>query len=495
MNIRELEERLGIPRANVRYYEKEGLIHPARGSNNYRVYTEEDAAALEKIQLLRRLDMPIGAIRAVQAGEVTLAQALERQSQLLAHDAAKLARAQQVCRALLEEGVTYAALEPARYREGPLLTGRAEPAERRRPPVEGAEWAFSPWQRFWARRLDRALASSAATVLLSLIGFGAGQVPSLPYQIVTTACTWLLIFAVEPLLLHVWGATPGKWLLGLELRDGQGKKLSIAQGTRRVWEVLWVGCGFAIPFYGLYRQYRCYRACREGEALSYDGEPGYLYYSTVPAWGLRAFAAEAVAVALIPLTVWVNCQTVLPPHRGEAVTPAEFYENVNALADKLGYSLWLDEEGWALSGETAAILNGGAFESRYYGQRYGDGPVYTVETDSGGFVTAVLCRREGRFPGDDRAYYPLPLDEARLAAAALAGSRVSGWRLLTGWLGEEPWKEDSGAWTGQGYRRDGLELTIELEQEGFLSTGDCLLPWDKYESGWFRCEIRLERER
>ena len=119
MNIRELEERLGIPRANVRYYEKEGLIHPARGSNNYRVYTEEDAAALEKIQLLRRLDMPIGAIRAVQAGKVTLAQALERQSQLLAHDAAKLARAQQVCRSLLEEGVTYAALEPARYREGP----------------------------------------------------------------------------------------------------------------------------------------------------------------------------------------------------------------------------------------------------------------------------------------------------------------------------------------------------------------------------------------
>ena len=297
-------------------------------------------------------------------------------------------------------------------------------------------------------------------------------------------------------MLHVWGATPGKWLLGLELRDGQGKKLSIAQGTRRVWEVLWVGCGFAIPFYGLYRQYKCYLACREGEALSYDGEPGYLYYSTVPAWGLRAFAAEAVAVALIPLTVWVNCQTVLPPHRGEAVTPAEFYENVNALADKLGYSLWLDEEGWALSQGTFTIYDAaGGREERINGQRYGDGPVYTVETDSGGFVTAVLCRREGHFPGDDRAYYPLPLNEARLAAGALAGGQVSGWRLLTGWLGEEPWKEDSGAWTGQGFRRDGLELTIELEQEGFLSTGDCLLPWDEYESGWFRCEIRLERER
>ena len=34
MNIREIERQLGIPRANIRYYEKEGLLHPARGSNN-----------------------------------------------------------------------------------------------------------------------------------------------------------------------------------------------------------------------------------------------------------------------------------------------------------------------------------------------------------------------------------------------------------------------------------------------------------------------------
>ena len=30
MNIREIEQQLGIPRANVRYYEKEGLLHPQR---------------------------------------------------------------------------------------------------------------------------------------------------------------------------------------------------------------------------------------------------------------------------------------------------------------------------------------------------------------------------------------------------------------------------------------------------------------------------------
>ena len=69
MNIRDIEARLGIPRASVRYYEKEGLLHPRRGSNNYRDYSQEDLETLQKIRLLRELDMPIETIRAVQAGE------------------------------------------------------------------------------------------------------------------------------------------------------------------------------------------------------------------------------------------------------------------------------------------------------------------------------------------------------------------------------------------------------------------------------------------
>ena len=220
------------------------------------------------------------------------------------------------------------------------------------------------------------------------------------YQIVTMACTWLVVLAVEPLLLHTWGTTPGKWLLGLELRTETGGKLSVRQGVRRVWGVLWVGYGFEIPIYSLYRQYKCYRACDEGEELSYDGEQGYLYYTTVPEWGLRAFASVAVTAALIPLTVWLNCQTILPPNRG-AVTPAEFYENGNAAADKLGYSLWLDEEGWELSRETVNIsTDDGRWEKREYGKRFGDGPVYTLETDADGFVTAVLCKGRRRSGGD-----------------------------------------------------------------------------------------------
>ena len=39
MTIGELEAALDMPRANIRFYEQEGFIHPRRGANNYRDYT------------------------------------------------------------------------------------------------------------------------------------------------------------------------------------------------------------------------------------------------------------------------------------------------------------------------------------------------------------------------------------------------------------------------------------------------------------------------
>ena len=227
MNIREIERQLGIPRANIRYYEKEGLLHPARGSNNYRTYSEKDVETLRKIRLLRRLDMPIETIRAVQAGEVPLAEAVARQERLLENEAAKLDEAREVCRSMLADQVTYAALEPARYDGAhPSLSGRrTEPETPKRPPVEGAEWANRPWQRFWARSLDLALASGAVAVTLSL-GFhvSALTMNSRALQLLVLLLEWALVFAAEPLLLSVWGTTPG--------REG-------SSAARRPWS----GCG------------------------------------------------------------------------------------------------------------------------------------------------------------------------------------------------------------------------------------------------------------
>ena len=63
MTIKELERQTGLPRTTIRFYEQEGLIAPERRENNYRDYSEEDAATLEKIKLLRRLGVTIEALR------------------------------------------------------------------------------------------------------------------------------------------------------------------------------------------------------------------------------------------------------------------------------------------------------------------------------------------------------------------------------------------------------------------------------------------------
>ena len=58
MTSKEMEVRSGVPRANIRYYEAEGLLSPRRAKNGYREYSEKDLETLEKIKLLRRLGVP-----------------------------------------------------------------------------------------------------------------------------------------------------------------------------------------------------------------------------------------------------------------------------------------------------------------------------------------------------------------------------------------------------------------------------------------------------
>ena len=60
MNTKQAEELTGISRQNIRYYERQGLLEPARETGNaYRDYSEEDIRRLKLIKMLRMLDMPL----------------------------------------------------------------------------------------------------------------------------------------------------------------------------------------------------------------------------------------------------------------------------------------------------------------------------------------------------------------------------------------------------------------------------------------------------
>ena len=59
MKINDVEKQLGITKANIRFYEKEGLLTPSRSANGYRDYTEADIARLKDIIILRKLGIPV----------------------------------------------------------------------------------------------------------------------------------------------------------------------------------------------------------------------------------------------------------------------------------------------------------------------------------------------------------------------------------------------------------------------------------------------------
>ena len=85
MGIKEAEEATGVSRQNIRFYEKQGLIYPARNrKNSYREYSDEDILRLKQIRLFRKLGMPIEEIRRLLDGEADLKQALQEQERRLA---------------------------------------------------------------------------------------------------------------------------------------------------------------------------------------------------------------------------------------------------------------------------------------------------------------------------------------------------------------------------------------------------------------------------
>ena len=98
MTIKEIEERSGLARANIRFYEAEGLLAPERKPNGYRDYLEGDLQTLLRVRLLRSLGVTLEDIKAIQNGALSLPEALSRHLEHLAGERDRLDRAEAVCR-------------------------------------------------------------------------------------------------------------------------------------------------------------------------------------------------------------------------------------------------------------------------------------------------------------------------------------------------------------------------------------------------------------
>ncbi len=103
MRINEAAEQAGVTAKNIRFYEQEKLLTPAREKgNSYRTYSDADVRTLKIIRLLRMLDFPIAEIRSMLAGEQSLQSGLGRQQTLLEDRSRSLNAARDLCDHLAE---------------------------------------------------------------------------------------------------------------------------------------------------------------------------------------------------------------------------------------------------------------------------------------------------------------------------------------------------------------------------------------------------------
>ncbi len=104
MNTKQMEELTGITRQNIRYYERQGLLEPARDAGNaYRDYSDEDVRRLKLIKMLRMLDMPLKEIKEVLDGTLPLKEAAAKQQEALLRQQKQIQAAVEVCANIRKE--------------------------------------------------------------------------------------------------------------------------------------------------------------------------------------------------------------------------------------------------------------------------------------------------------------------------------------------------------------------------------------------------------
>ncbi len=343
MTIKELELLVGLPRASIRFYEQEGFLSPQRLKNNYRDYSLSDARTLKRIKLLRQLHLDLESIRRLEAGDLTLTQALEEQLAALDSDRGALDRAGEVCQSLLDSATEYQALDPQPWLEE--LERRPAPSgPHLEQPRDRLDNAPSPWRRFFARRLDTLLYGlpwlaiqlyllhdyQTADPVSPVLYYAAFVIPFVFVQVffLSSLAQTLTAFVLEPLFLTLFGTTPGKWIMGLELRNAEGGHLALTQARNRTMTVIFRGEGFYLPIYSLWRNYRSYRACKDGQILPWDEDLCYTARPKGLAWRIPLLAA-GTALVLLSQNVLINV-SYQPPHPDGISSPAQLAENYNA---------------------------------------------------------------------------------------------------------------------------------------------------------------------
>lgn len=298
--------------------------------------------------------MSLDKIRNLQQGSEDFSYALTEQIRKLDAQITASQRARSVCQNMLDDHVSYATLDAQAYIDkfnasqasAPKITETYhEPAVRR---------PYHPVRRYVARTFDYALITTVLELLIYVV-FRVRPMSDLFSNILSYGAPFLAV-PLMALTLHTFGTTPGKWLMGLEVKQFCGEKIYYSDALEREWQALRYGYGFGVPFYRIYRLYKSYKQYGE-QYVEWDNYSEYIYLP----WDRKkkcVFSFAIIAVILLNLICVHDC--LMPKYRGD-LTISEFASNYNDYLEWLvqdpHYTDYLESNGtWKSSDPTNGVV-------------------------------------------------------------------------------------------------------------------------------------------
>lgn len=277
----------------------------------------------------------------LRGGDLALGAALDAHLARLGVELERAERSQAVCRDILGSGESFEALDAPRW--------LAELSARGPKPAEGFDSVpplICPWRRFFARNLDLMLCTILPLAAAALLFRPNYQPQGFGFTVIRTLVTLAALFVAEPLLLHFWGTTPGKWLLGLSVESESGGRLSLGEAWGRTTGLICYGLGFYLPLVSLVTCAVSYQKHSSGRPLSWEAGSELRLRDRGRAAGVAGYIC--LCALLFFVAAWTLLDAQLPRHRGE-MSAAEFCENYNSLAAMHGLhsdGKRLTAEGW-----------------------------------------------------------------------------------------------------------------------------------------------------
>ncbi len=338
MTIKEVEERARMERANIRFYEKEGLISPRRLENGYRDYSEEDLEILLRVRLLRSLQVSLEEIHKLKEGREDLERVLDRQMKWLAQQKAQMEHAQEICRRMQLDRVSFENLDARKYLDDVSSQdhyfGQKEEGDFYFLKADVVPREYCPFRRYFARMFDYCFYALCWEAILGLVlrvnltkwteGWQKG---------IDIIAALVIMLLLEPVFLHFFRTTPGKWILGIRIESPLGRTLTYKEGLDRTIEVIWFGLGAMIPLYSLYRLYKSFDDYAEDRKLHWEYESMYSY-TFQDTGNYRCVLCVLAYGGQCVLALGVVLAQLIPPNLGK-LTIEEFAENMNYYAEYL----------------------------------------------------------------------------------------------------------------------------------------------------------------